>query len=82
MPGVGKDGGAVAEVFSGGIGDHDVSEGDINPGIFGKPCGYTLQGAFQVLLVAIQVGANLASCAGEAFVDGIIHPCVGFGEDF
>jgi hypothetical protein len=34
------------------------------------------------LLVAIQVGANLASCAGEAFVDGIIHPCVGFGEDF
>ncbi len=73
---------AGAEVTAFEVDDDGVAEEHFGGGIFLEEFDDGGEGAGKELVVAIEVGAEVACGAGEAAVDGVIHSGVGFGEDF
>jgi len=73
---------AGAEVVPVRVDDDGVAEEHFGVGIFLKKFGDGGEGAGEVLVVGVEIGAEIASGTGEAAVDGVIHAVVGLGEDF
>ncbi len=78
VPGVWNRDHAGAEVVAVGIDDDGVAEEHFRDRMGFEEFRDGGEGAWEVLVVGVEIGANVASGAGEAAVDGVIHSGVGF----